>query len=120
MLDIRGRLSTRRNGVPLCLNELDFDLDLQSIDHKLDGLPGPCAALEGAFLAEGPDEPVGVVAVQLLDETGVCEMKRLYVRSTLRRDAPRHRGLHGPSTSRTARRSNHDPLDDAVFMERRL
>lgn len=64
---------------------LDFDLDFQDMERELKALPGPYAPPEGTILlAEVEGTPVGVVALQPLDEDGVCEMKRLYVRPTHR------------------------------------
>ena len=65
---------------------LDFDLDFQGVEAEMEALPGPYAPPDGAILlADVNEEPVGVVGVHPLDETGVCEMKRLYV-------MPAHRG----------------------------
>jgi ribosomal protein S18 acetylase RimI-like enzyme len=130
--------------------ELDFDLDFQNFEREMDALPGPYAPPTGAILlAEHTDEPVGVVAVQPLDEDGVCEMKRLYV-------VPEHRGsgigralaeaildvarklgydtmrldtVASMTPARSLYRSlgfeersayYHNPLDDVVYMERSL
>ena len=129
---------------------LDFDLDFQNFEREMDALPGPYAPPDGAILlAEVDDEPVGVVAVQPLDEEGVCEMKRLYVRPD-HRDNGLGRALAeailavaqelgytvmrlDTVASMTAARSlyrslgfeerspyYHNPLDDAVYMERPL
>lgn len=62
------------------VESLDFALDFQDVERELAALPGPYAAPEGAILLATVDgAPVGVVAVQPLDEAGACEMKRLYV-----------------------------------------
>ncbi len=132
------------------VSELDFDLDFQNFEREMDALPGPYAPPTGAILlAERTDEPVGVVAVQPLDEDGVCEMKRLYVE-------PEHRGsgigralaeaildvaceldydtmrldtVASMTSARSLYRSlgfeersayYHNPLDDVVYMERPL
>jgi Acetyltransferases len=59
---------------------LGFELDFQDFEAEMDTLPGPYAPPDGAILlAEADGEPVGVVAVQPLDDEGTCEMKRLYV-----------------------------------------
>jgi ribosomal protein S18 acetylase RimI-like enzyme len=68
------------------VESLEFDLDFQNVEQELADLPGPYAPPEGTILlADVENKPVGVVALQPLDENGVCEMKRLYVQ-------PDHRG----------------------------
>lgn len=130
--------------------DLDFDLDFQDVDEELEALPGPYAAPDGAILlAEGQDTPVGVVAVKPLEEAGVCEMKRLYVKPEYRGrgigralgeailEAARSLGyetmrLDTVASMRPARslyrslgftqRSPyyHNPLENVVYMERSL
>lgn len=132
------------------VESLNFDLDFQDFEQEMDALPGPYASPGGAILiAEIDDEPVGVVAVQPLDEDSVCEMKRLYVRPAHRNeglgralgtailDVARDLGYDvmrlDTVASMTAARSlyrslgfderspyYHNPLDDAVYMERDL
>jgi ribosomal protein S18 acetylase RimI-like enzyme len=70
---------------------LDFDLDFQDFEAEMQALPGPYAAPTGAILlAEADGDVAGVVAVKPLDEDGVCEMKRLYVRPDYRRQGVGH------------------------------
>lgn len=132
------------------VDSLDFDLDFQDVDRELEALPGPYAPPKGTILlAEVEDTPVGVVALQPLDEKGGCEMKRLYVRPTNRGrgigralghailDAARDLGydvmrLDTVASMTAARRLYRslgfeersayypNPLDDVVYMERPL
>lgn len=132
------------------VNELDFELDFQDFEEEMAALPGPYETPAGAILlAEVDDDPVGVVAVKPLDEHGVCEMKRLYVRPAYRErgigrtlasaivDVARDIGYDvmrlDTVASMTAARSvyrslgfderdayYHNPLDDVVYMERSL
>ncbi len=132
------------------VDALDFDLDFQDFERELKALPGPYADPDGAILlAEVDDEPVGIVAVKPLDEAGVCEMKRLYVRPahrgkgigralaetiletarTLGYDVMRLDTVASMTPARSLYRSlgfeerppyYNNPLDDAVYMERSL
>ncbi len=132
------------------VNRLDFNLDFQDVEEELEALPGPYAAPEGAILlATVDDGAVGVVAVQPLDEEGVCEMKRLYVSpdhrargigralgeaildtaralgyDTMRLDTVASmeaaRALYRSLGFRERSAYYHNPLDDVVYMERSL
>lgn len=129
---------------------LDFDLDFQDFEAELEALPEPYAPPHGAILlAEVDGEAVGVVAVQPLDDEGACEMKRLYVDPDVRRqglgralalgiieaaqdlgyDVMRLDTVASMTAARNLYRSlgfeersayYHNPLDDAVYMERPL
>lgn len=129
---------------------LDFDLDFQDFEAEMEALPGPYAPPHGTILlAEVDGETVGVVAVQPLDDEGACEMKRLYVDPDVRRqglgralargiieaaqdlgyDVMRLDTVASMTAARTLYRSlgfeersayYHNPLDDAVYMERPL
>jgi len=63
---------------------LGFSLCFQNFDQELAGLPGDYAPPEGRLLlAEYESDVAGCVALHRLDD-GICEMKRLYLRSEFR------------------------------------
>jgi putative acetyltransferase len=63
---------------------LGFSLCFQNFDKELDGLPGDYAPPEGRLLlAEYEGQLAGCIALHKL-ESGICEMKRLYLRPQFR------------------------------------
>jgi putative acetyltransferase len=125
---------------------LGFDLDFQDFDDEMASLPGDYAPPDGCILlARCVAEAAGCVALRRL-ALGVCEMKRLYVRSQFRGKgigrilsenlvaearrigytAMRLDTLASMTTARALYRSmgfkeikpyRFNPLPDAVFME---
>jgi GNAT superfamily N-acetyltransferase len=79
-------LETARHLFKEYADELDVDLCFQHFDEELqDPLKKYGAPSGSLLLAFWNNEPVATVALQALDENGVCEMKRLFVQAPYRK-----------------------------------
>jgi ribosomal protein S18 acetylase RimI-like enzyme len=127
---------------------LGFDLCFQGFEEELRLLPGKYAPPAGRlFLAFWDERPAGVIALRAMEESGACEMKRLYVRPEFRghqigRKLAEYLIQEGPNMGYSRMRldtvpGNHDhaiamyrelgfrevvpyyksPVDDTLFME---
>ncbi|MDP1842885.1 MAG: GNAT family N-acetyltransferase [Sediminibacterium sp.] len=79
-------LETARHLFKEYSNELAVDLCFQSFEEELANPLKKYGSPTGSLiLAFWDDRPVGTVALQALEETGACEMKRLYVQAAYRK-----------------------------------
>jgi ribosomal protein S18 acetylase RimI-like enzyme len=64
---------------------LNFSLCFQGFDKELAELPGKYSSPRGRlYLAEDEGKIAGCIALRPMEETGVCEMKRLFVKEEFR------------------------------------
>ena len=80
-----AQVSTARQMIEEFAAWLEFRLCFQGYEEEIQSLPGKYAPPSGRLLlALWDGRPAGVIALRPLEEPGVCEMKRLYVRPEFR------------------------------------
>ena len=79
------QIATARELMVEYAHTLGFELCFQNFEQEMRELPGKYAQPAGRLLvAYSGGVPAGVAAMRPLDDAGVCEMKRLYVRDGFR------------------------------------